>query len=158
MPQVTLYTTTDADFKRTFGYVTRYPAWDASTFYAIGDHVDHAGKAWIAAATSLNVEPGTNPTDWTVATRPAVDLTGSALRLQARRTAGDPEALLDLAVGTGITIETPATAGRFTIAIALGLLADMPPANYVFALTRTVGGIAERVMSGTIAHDQGTVR
>src|SRR4051794_21610939 len=118
MPQVTLHTTTDADFKRTFAYATRYPAWDASVFYVTGGHVDHTGKAWLAPADPIHGEPGTHPGDWAGATRPAVDLTGSTLRWQARRTAGDAEALLDLTIGDGITIEGSATAGRFTILIS----------------------------------------
>jgi hypothetical protein len=55
-----------------------FPAWDSSLTYAPGAAVTFGGSAFIAAATTTGVTPGTNPTVWT-SYIDAVPLAGQSL-------------------------------------------------------------------------------
>lgn len=75
-----------------------------------------------------------------------IDLTGYTVKIQVRRVPLDPEApSLDLAIGTGITVATPANGEIAVFAQTSGLVA----CEYVWDLQLTApGGRIETLMGG----------
>jgi hypothetical protein len=90
----------------------------------------------------------------------AVNLTGSVLRLKARKQPTDAEAFINISsdAGRGIVI-TSAVDGDFTLTFARDRLARMQAGDYVHDLVRVrPDGLVERIWRGTLTHEIGASR
>lgn len=86
-----------------------------------------------------------------------VDLTGATARMQLRSYYASPAVVLDLAVGTGITID--AAEGRFTIVASATQTAGLSAQSGVYDLEVTfASNVVKKVIRGTFTVDPEVTR
>jgi hypothetical protein len=124
---------------------------DGPAYYSAEMYISQ-NDDWLVPFVYQAVDPTTS------ATTP-IDLTGSTLKLQIRRTETEKEAIVTVySPNNGITIED-AVNGLFTVRIVRSTLLQLPPGTYVSDLVRLmVSGYQERIFAADVTVVQGTTR
>lgn len=105
-----------------------------------------------AGSHNFKIEQGTtfsNTITYKQADDTPVDITGASITLKAKDNRSDSTFVIDLSVGSGITI-TNASGGEFTISIPSSTTATYDWNRADFDLDITLSSVTQRLISGQI--------